>query len=142
MKELIGKKILRIVRKGDYLGFVTDAGDFSYRTEGDCCSSSWFEHFEGIGNLIGHTVNAVENVEIDKVFPEQIITRDGWTHSAQVDDHGEEHECLQLYGIKLATEHGTALIEFRNSSNGYYGGGIEYIGEGLPSGALDLFEDF
>ena len=29
---------------------------------------------------------------------------------------------VQYYGVKITTEHGRALIDYRNDSNGYYGG--------------------
>lgn len=36
----------------------------------------------------------------------------------------EEYEYLQFYGFKLQTEKGDVVIEYRNSSNGYYGGDL------------------
>jgi len=139
MKELIGKTINKITRpKGidTLICFETSDGDFVYQTEGDCCSTSWFEHFEGIHNLIGHEISSVEEIDIGKVF---LIGSYG-----PVDEYGEEHDCLQLYGIKLTTELGNSRIEFRNSSNGYYGGWVEFVGNNLRTDREDevITEDY
>jgi hypothetical protein len=107
----------------------------SFVTEGACCSSSWIEHLEGVDNILGHLVIAVEDVEIDKVLP---TNRRGY----DIDEHGEEHESLQLYGVKITTDVGTALLEFRNSSNGYYGGSISYTEAPVHKDVNPVTEDF
>jgi hypothetical protein len=50
-----------------------------------------------------------------------------------VDDDGvdvpdADHECLTVYQTHFRTERGDVTLEFRNSSNGYYGGYLIYEG--------------
>lgn len=33
-------------------------------------------------------------------------------------------ECVAYYGLKITTEKGRAVIDYRNDSNGYYGGSL------------------
>jgi hypothetical protein len=108
MNELVGKKILGISIDDDdqwYLQFDTDEGSIVYYAEGDCCSESWFYHVLGVRFLIGQVVREVEEVAMPDL-------KDNFSRQA-VDT---------LYGFKLRTDLGVADIEFRNSSNGYYGG--------------------
>ena len=111
MKELIGRQI-REVRIGDaaqLLVFQVGTGRYigrefiAYRTEGDCCSETWFSAINGIEALIDQTVTDV----IERETVEAPGTR-------QAED--------TLYGYTLVTATGHCDIEFRNSSNGYYGG--------------------
>lgn len=37
-----------------------------------------------------------------------------------------EDEYLQFYGFKIQTQKGDVVIEYRNSSNGYYGGNLAW----------------
>lgn len=108
MIELKGRKIEKILISPDqdYLVFETDKGRQAYYADGDCCSVSWFSGITGVDALLGHTVTGTENVDLGEV-------------------QESPHECLQLYGIKLTTDAGRADVEFRNSSNGYYGGACD-----------------
>ena len=36
---------------------------------------------------------------------------------------------LALYGLKLATDKGDLVLDYRNESNGYYGGNLSWPGE-------------
>lgn len=36
-----------------------------------------------------------------------------------------EDACIAYYGMKITTEKGRCVIDYRNSSNGYYGGSLE-----------------
>jgi hypothetical protein len=42
------------------------------------------------------------------------------------DDNHPEHDCLQVYGLKVTTNKGEIVIDYRNSSNGYYGGNLSW----------------
>ncbi len=112
MKELIGKRITGLLVNEDQslLVFTTDHGDVAYETYGDCCSETWFADITGVQALIGGAVNSVEEVEM-----------------AEVQDGRSRQEYDSLYGVKLTTDKGHADIVYRNSSNGYYGGNINYL---------------
>lgn len=114
MKELVGKHIVKVNINSErtLLHFLTKDGEsFFYGTAGDCCSKSWYEHFSGIDYLLNSTIVSIEDVDMS---------------SLNIGNH-PEHDYLQVYGIKIKTNKGYADIEFRNSSNGYYGGSIERI---------------
>ena len=109
MEELKGVavKSVEINNAKDLIVILSENGDKWYLSAtGDCCSSSWFEHIEGIDALIGETINKV----VDREMPEG---RDD-----------EEHEHLEFYGWTLETAKGRCDIEMRNASNGYYGGDV------------------
>ncbi len=106
MEKLIGQRIDTIMMSGDkeYIAFINSENTNLYHADGDCCSYSWVQSIEGVENLLGATVLEVEEIDIGCI------------------ENHPEHECLQMYGIKFKTDRGNALLEFRNSSNGYYGG--------------------
>jgi hypothetical protein len=81
---------------------------------GDCCSESWFAEIVGFSALLHHGgVLSVSEAELP--FPRM--------HGDADDDHGrQDHD--QIYGLEIRTGGGVALVVFRNSSNGYYGGWI------------------
>lgn len=109
LNPLVGKQItgVRVEKGGEKLAFDTNAGQLSLEVTGDCCSHSWIEHIEGVRNLVGATVLSVS----DRDMPGGI--------------EDEEYEYLQFYGYDIKTDKGNFYFEFRNSSNGYYGGGLE-----------------
>lgn len=76
--------------------------------DGDCCSHSWVEHIELPALGFPATVTAV----IDQ---------------GQVDEkNNDEYECLRYYVTKIVTDKGEIVIDYRNSSNGYYGGSLSW----------------
>lgn len=86
----------------------TDEGALSFVIEGECCSSSWVESIE-----VPHGVVGAEIVDVQ--VPELRCTND------------ELHECLRIYECRIKTTRGDVVIDFRNSSNGYYGATISNI---------------
>ena len=126
MKELIGKKILDVMANPEmvYWRFITDAGDFDYYCFADCCSESWINHVNGLDELVGGTVQDVEEIDffaLLKVEPE--ATR-------------QDSDVVLFHRVK--TEKGVCTFEFRNSSNGYYGGSIDYVTPDNAKGFIDL----
>lgn len=84
------------------------------RTEADCCSSSWIEGVYEESSLIGHTITKVEDIDAEMPGgPEQPGGEDSY-------------EYFKYYGLAIYTEAGRFVIDYRNSSNGYYGGWIEF----------------
>lgn len=91
------------------LMFVFTDGTKAYlQTYGDCCSSTWIENVDNLG-FKGKFVN---------------LTDDGAAQTDPIDDQ-EKCEYIQFYGCTFFTEHGRLVIDYRNSSNGYYGGNLE-----------------
>lgn len=116
MEELVGKIIqkIRLNENDTLMVFNTSIGErIAFQTEGDCCSSSWFSHISGLDTLIGNRIN--------EVFPRNEFTEE---EQAKAEAEGS-YESLTLYGFLLITDKGTCDVEFRNDSNGYYGGWCE-----------------
>jgi hypothetical protein len=115
MKELIGKTVtgLRINDDQSILTFdtvfETTGAMIAYMAEGDCCSETWFADITGVDALIGGTVTDVSEISMT---------------GYNVDDGRCRQEFDQAYGYKIVTNRGYCDIVFRNSSNGYYGGGV------------------
>jgi hypothetical protein len=127
MKELIGKKVNALLVNSDQsiLVFDTDGGDVVYRTDGDCCSETWFADITGVQALVGGTVADAEEVEM-----------------AAVEDGRTRQEYDQFYGVKIKTDKGYADIVYRNSSNGYYGGSIDHVSMDRPDDMTAITDDW
>lgn len=97
----------------------TDKSDITFRfqdgasqrfyVEGDCCSTSWIEHLELPGPIEGAVI-----LSMNDSAP---VTQD---HDAHDKDYGQE--CISVYNTVFATNKGEIILEYRNASNGYYGG--------------------
>lgn len=103
--EMVGAviQVVQIATDKKALRFVTDRGEVVARTDGDCCSNSWVEHVSL--PALGFPARVLAVTEID--LPGS-------------SDDGE----LKVYGCKITTDHGDLVIDYRNSSNGYYGGDL------------------
>lgn len=92
---------------------VFEGGEERYLvTDGDCCSETWIEHVSNFDEIVGAKILSTKT----KTLGEGIGTR---------------QECDQLYSATLVVrpnwlDHLDVDIEFRNSSNGYYGGDIRW----------------
>ena len=125
--EIIGKTVLSVFinEKMDILKFNTAQGPFYLATSGDCCSESWVEHINV--PYIPFTISDV----VEKELGEAVGTR---------------QDVDLLYVSSLISERGGSfIIEFRNSSNGYYGGYATHVDEKyLPPNTkwTEIKEDF
>lgn len=114
MKELTGCKILSIEVNdvADILIFNVEGREsIVYLAVGDCCSETWFADIFGVDALLGGTVSKVERMKLP-----DYNTYDG---------RGRQDVDL-VYGYKIVTDKGYADVVYRNSSNGWYGGWVEY----------------
>ena len=71
----------------------------------DCCSHTWIEYVESPENLLG-TVRSVEDLTL------------------KPGEDNDDGDYEQFYGCKIYTDKGYCLIDYRNESNGYYGGNL------------------
>jgi len=120
--DLVGRRVdgLKVCGHQEYMCFETDAGPIFYRVEGDCCSESWFADLVGAMYLIGGTVQSVTALDLPEKYeggPKWANTEDGRCR--------QDYDCV--YGYKFTTNKGDAVIAFRNSSNGYYGGELRRV---------------
>jgi hypothetical protein len=122
-KSLLGKTVVAIYLAEDKMAikFNLDNGESVIaKTDGDCCSHSWIEHLESPELILGSPVLAVEDVPMPDL------------------PRGEEddYELLQSYGCKIKTAKGEMLLEYRNGSNGYYGGSLSWPEDGCFYGGV------
>lgn len=119
---LIGKTItgMKIAADRQALLFETTDGDLVVNVDADCCSYTWVEEVELPALGFPALVTAVEDLELPQVDKPSAF-------------HGE-HEELALYGCKISTDRGEIVIDYRNDSNGYYGGSLTWPGEHFYGG--------
>lgn len=90
--------------------------DAVFGVEGDCCSHSWIEHVEFPGKKSELKDVCIVDVEEVNMDTEEVKDDDDWV---------TEH--IQTYEARFKTPKGVIVLEYRNSSNGYYGGNIVRI---------------
>jgi hypothetical protein len=106
---LIGKTItnMKIASDREAILFVCGDDEITVQCDADCCSHTWIEGIELPARGFPALVSAVEDVELN----------------ADADDQNGE---LQFYGLKITTDSGYIIIDYRNESNGYYGGSLTW----------------
>jgi len=117
---LIGKEIERLEIATDKMAMkfvISGEEDIVVKTDGDCCSHTWIEHVSLPAYGFPATVTGAENLQMPD--PESIST------------DGDE---IAYYGFKIMTNKGDIIIDYRNASNGYYGGGLVWPDEGFYGG--------
>jgi hypothetical protein len=121
---LIGKTVtgMKIAEDREALLFQTTEGDMLVRVDADCCSYTWVESVELPALGFPALVTAVEELEM----PE----------SATPSTFHKDPDVLAFYGCKISTDRGEIVIDYRNDSNGYYGGSLSWPGEGHYGGVF------
>lgn len=107
-KYLVGRTIagMMIAEDRKAILFNTDAGPCVARCDGDCCSSTWVEHVELPAGGFPCKVTDVA----DLAMPNR--------------GDMEGRDVIAYYGIKISTDKGDIILDYRNESNGYYGGNM------------------
>ena len=107
---LVGKTITAIKIAEDKMAllFVIDDKEVRARCDGDCCSVTWVEHIELPAMGLPAKVISVDDLEMP--------------------DLGDMPDCdvVEYYGLKIVTDKGDIIIDYRNDSNGYYGGDLSF----------------
>jgi len=105
---LINKTLTKIELASDKkaIRFTVDGETVVAKCDGDCCSSTWIESVELPAGGLPATITAVVNLDL----PSQ-------------DNDGD---LIQFYGLKLITNKGEIVLDYRNESNGYYGGNLSW----------------
>lgn len=113
LKELVDKTVHQVLTDADkvFWRFVTDQGNVDYYCFADCCSESWVNHIADLDTLIGQTVKEVEQIDLFRLL------------GTQPEPTRQEVDEVMFHRVR--TDKGVCVIEFRNSSNGYYGGSFE-----------------
>lgn len=111
---LIGKTInaMKIAEDKKAILFETTEGNLVARADGDCCSSTWIENIELPVNGFPAKVISVEDLDLPNKKTKN-----------------EDYDVIAFYGCKITTDKGDIVIDYRNSSNGYYGGNLCWPGD-------------
>ena len=90
---------------------VADGEPIVAMCDADCCSETWVEHI---------SLPA-------RGFPALVVEAD----DIEMPDLGgmPERDVVAYYGFQLKTDKGDMVIDYRNESNGYYGGGLSWPGK-------------
>lgn len=117
---LIGRTIQNMMIATDKMALLfvlDDATELVVRVDADCCSHTW-----------------IESVELPALgFPCVVQTVTDLELNTDAEDQGGE---LAFYGLKVVTDKGDIIIDYRNESNGYYGGTIAWPGDGFYGGVF------
>lgn len=117
---IIGKTItaLEIAADKQALRFVLTDGECIVQCYGDCCSHTWVEHIEMPALGLPAQVVSVEDIAMPDL------------------GSPDEYDVIAYYGCKIITDRGEIIIDYRNSSNGYYGGSLSWPGEYYYAGVF------
>lgn len=120
---LVGKVItnMEIAADRKALRFVLADGELVVNVDADCCSYTWVEHVELPALGFPATVVSVSDIDMP----------DG----AASTFYGDA-DVLTYYGCKIVTDRGEIVIDYRNDSNGYYGGSLTWPGESFYGGVF------
>ena len=121
MKNVLINKTIKEMKIADdnrALLFITDSGDILVKVDGDCCSSTW-----------------IESIELPALgFPSKVLSVEDL--NMPEDEKNDEYEVIAFYGCKISTDHGDIIIDYRNSSNGYYGGNLSWPNDSYYYGGV------
>lgn len=110
---LIGKTIIgmEIAEDKESLRFILSDGELIAVVYAECCSHTWIEHVElpALG------------------FPAVVVSAD----NLNMPDLGEMQgkDVVAYYGLKIVTDRGEIIIDYRNGSNGCYRGDLCWPGD-------------
>lgn len=123
---LVGKVLtgLRIAKDRQAIMFNTPEGDIVAHADADCCSYTWVEHIELPALGFPAKVSAVEELSMPDVEP------------PNGEHGGDSYDVVAFYGLKITTDKGEIVIDYRNDSNGYYGGWLVFPGSDFYGGVF------
>lgn len=109
-KDIINKKIetVSLSKDKEKISFIfKDKTSKLYHVEGDCCSNSWIEHLEVPNNIKDAVIIDVQENSLGTI---------------PANYEFNEYNVIKKYSTIFKTSKGDIVLEYRNSSNGYYGG--------------------
>jgi len=136
IEDLKGKILTKINWDGDSVSFHWKDGSARFDVFGDCCSVTWIDSFDGVEDLVGKEILHVQDLTLPEMNRTYNDNGDpvpvgcgckNKDHCNPADEYN--HDSLALYGYRFDTLTSSATLDFRNDSNGYYGGSLDYAGE-------------
>lgn len=111
---LVGKTILAFELTNDRRAMrftLADGEPVVVLCDAECCSETWVEHVSLPAR--GFPATVLDAADIDMPDLGQMPDRD----------------VVAYYGLKVTTDKGEMVVDYRNDSNGYYGGSLTWPGE-------------
>ena len=108
-KEMVGRTVKQVAiskDKSEITFTFTEGEPLVLEAYGDCCSHTYIEGIDTPDNLLG-VVRSVEHVDMPEPRKEK-----------------DDCEVTDYYGMRIVTDKGHAVIDYRNDNNGYYGGSL------------------
>lgn len=104
-----------------------DGSKEKYVMDDDCCSVTWIEYLEQPTDLRGAVITGFDEPEISEADAAQCTSKARCSAVAQVYLGQHAHDCVQYYRTVFHTDKGDIEVEYRNDSNGFYGGGMSRV---------------
>ena len=123
--QLVGKKIVGVDLADDKkaVRFRLSGGEeIVAKCDAECCSRTYIEDINLPVQGLPAIVLSVDDVGLSY-------------NEVRTDDLDDD--VTQFYACKIATTSGEILIEYRNESNGYYGGSLAWPGDSFYGGVYD-----
>lgn len=102
-------KEVNLTHNKEKINFKLEDITLKYNCVGDCCSTSWIESIDDMENMINSKILSIEMLELETI------------------KNHPEYDSLKRLDYLIKTSKGDTRLEFRNSSNGYYGGSLEFV---------------
>lgn len=113
-EALLGKTIVSHVLADDGSCITlacSDGSSVRLVAYGQCCSTAWIESIDDEAALHGRVL------DVEEIAMPNLGNIDGTRHKG-VDE-------VSYYGLKITTEKGRSVLDYRNDSNGAYDGRLE-----------------
>lgn len=120
------KKIEHAIRDCSFVLYFENGHQMRVEVEGDCCSSSYFTEgaLDELGSIKpGEILTGIE--ELESGIPEE---KNGGTYT-------------KYYFLKIQTDKQTLNLDWRNDSNGYYSGFVNFFYNGPESDLTQEMKD-
>lgn len=118
-EDLVGKRIHSVENTAIGVVFTFDDGTKAeFETSAGCCSRSWIEHFDAPSDAVGSVFRGVEERDVDNFWAKE--------RDEEYDEYNRG-DIIKVYETVFLTDHGRITCEYRNASNGFYGGSLDRV---------------
>jgi hypothetical protein len=126
----IGRQVtgVRLSKDRDWIALDLDNGDqLAADVESECCSETEIRHLSGVDVLLRYPITGFSDDPLPN--PVERPERD-WPQPSE-----------SQYGLTIRTTGGVFTLDYRNYSNGYYGGGLCPRGDAVRVGGRVIVSD-
>jgi hypothetical protein len=122
-------KIIRVLITNDKstLYFETDGEPFAIIVYGDCCSQAWIEHVTGVEDCLGAKIlehKRYPQIDVYGSYQKYDVLYQSRFTLTKTDDEHYQHHLVEV-PPPSPPQLGYLGLEYRCSSNGYYGASVD-----------------